>query len=121
MSKTVLIVEDNELSLRLIDELLRSQSYRTLTSGDGASALELARAHRPDLVLLDIRLPGLSGFEVVERLRADPDLRETPVVAISAHDGEEEVRDARRFGCVGYLSKPFSSETLFRAVAAWAK
>ena len=85
------------------------------------SALALARAHRPDLVLVDIRLPGLSGFDVMDRLREDPDLCATPVVAISACDDEENVRDARRRGCVGYLSKPFSPDTLFRAVAAWAK
>ena len=121
MSKTVLIVEDNELSLRLIDELLRSRQYRTLKTGDGLSALALARAHRPDLVLMDIRLPGLSGLDVIEQLKGDADLCDTPVIAISAGDGEEEVRDARRRGCVGYLSKPFSSDALFRAVAAWTK
>src|SRR6478609_7753517 len=89
MAKKVLIVEDNELNMKLFHDLLDAQGYETLQTGEGLSALTLARQHRPDLILMDIQLPEISGLEVTKWLKED----------------EERIRDG---GCEAYISKPIS-------------
>lgn len=107
MKKTVLIVEDNELNMKLFNDLLE-RDYAILKAGNGIDAIELARAHHPDLILLDIQLPEVSGLEVVKWLKDDDALQDIPVVAITAFamkGDEERIREA---GCEAYLSKPIS-------------
>ena len=82
--KTVLIVEDNELNMKLFHDLLDAHGYDTLQTRNGMEALEFARAHRPDLILMDIQLPEVSGLEVTKWLKEDDDLRGIPVVAVTA-------------------------------------
>jgi two-component system cell cycle response regulator DivK len=108
MSKKVLIVEDNELNMKLFHDLLDAQGYETLQTREGLQALALARTHRPDLILMDIQLPEISGLEVTKWLKEDDDLSHIPVVAVTAFamkGDEERIRDG---GCEAYISKPIS-------------
>jgi two-component system cell cycle response regulator DivK len=108
MAKTVLIVEDNALNMKLFGDVIESRGYRTLRTGEGLEALELARTHKPDLVLMDIQLPAISGVEVTRWLKAEPDLRHIPVVAVTAYamaGDEERIIDC---GCAAYIAKPIS-------------
>ena len=108
MAKKVLIVEDNELNMKLFHDLLDAQGYETLQTREGLQALALARQHRPDLILMDIQLPEISGLEVTKWLKEDDDLSHIPVVAVTAFamkGDEERIRDG---GCEAYISKPIS-------------
>jgi two-component system cell cycle response regulator DivK len=106
MSKTVMIVEDNELNMKLFHDLLEAYGYHTIGTRNGMDALDLARKHRPDLILMDIQLPEVSGLEVTKWLKEDAELKAIPVVAVTAfamRGDEERIREA---GCEAYLSKP---------------
>jgi two-component system cell cycle response regulator DivK len=120
MTKTILIVEDNELNMKLFNDLLEANGYRTLQSRNGVAAVELARQHKPDLILMDIQLPEVSGLEVTAWLKKDEELRSIPVVAITAFamKGDEEKIRAR--GCEAYLSKPISVRTFLETVKNYA-
>src|SRR6195952_1681303 len=106
--KTVLIVEDNELNMKLFHDLLDAHGYNILQTKDGMEALDIARKHHPDLILMDIQLPEVSGLEVTKWLKEDDSLKAIPVVAVTAFamKGDEEV--IRQGGCEAYISKPIS-------------
>jgi two-component system, cell cycle response regulator DivK len=108
MPKTVMIVKDNELNMKLFHDLLEAYGYRTIGARDGFEVVDLARKRRPDLILMDIQLPDVSGLEVTKWLKEDPELQAIPVVAVTAFaiDGDEE--RIRESGCQAYLSKPIS-------------
>ncbi len=108
MPNTILIVEDNELNMKLFHDLLSAQGHRIVQTADGATALEAARRERPDLILMDIQLPEISGLEVTKWIKEDESLRHIPVVAVTAFamkGDEEKIRDG---GCEAYISKPIS-------------
>jgi two-component system, cell cycle response regulator DivK len=107
-SKVILIVEDNELNMKLFHDLLDAHGYTTLQTRNGREALELARAHRPSLILMDIQLPEVSGLEVTRWLKDDPDLRDIPVVAVTAFAMKGDEERIRSGGCEAYISKPIS-------------
>ena len=106
--KKVLIVEDNDLNMKLFNDLLVAHGYGTLQTKDGVEALALARQHRPDLILMDIQLPEVSGLEVTKWLKDDPDLKSIPVVAVTAFAMKGDEERIREGGCEAYLSKPIS-------------
>ena len=108
MSKTVLIVEDNELNMKLFHDLLDSQGYQTLQTRDGLQAMTLARQHRPDLILMDIQLPEISGLEVTKWLKDDEDLAHIPIIAVTAFAMKGDEERIRQGGCEAYISKPIS-------------
>jgi two-component system cell cycle response regulator DivK len=108
MSKTVMIVEDNELNMKLFHDLLEAHGYHTIGTRDGLKALDLARKHRPDLILMDIQLPEVSGLEVTKWLKEDPELKAIPVVAVTAFAMKGDEERIRKGGCDAYLSKPIS-------------
>nr|WP_306267344.1 response regulator [Pararhizobium sp. IMCC3301] len=108
MTQSILIVEDNELNMKLFNDLLEAHGYNTLQSRNGIEAFELVRQHRPDLVLMDIQLPEVSGLEVIKWLKEDEDLREIPVIAITAFAMKGDEDRIREAGCEAYLSKPIS-------------
>ena len=108
MSKTVLIVEDNELNMKLFHDLLEAQGYETLQTREGLQALGLARQHRPDLILMDIQLPEISGLEVTKWLKDDEELSHIPVVAVTAFAMKGDEDRIRQGGCEAYISKPIS-------------
>jgi len=108
MSKTVLIVEDNELNMKLFHDLLDAQGYQTLQTREGLQALSLARQHQPDLILMDIQLPEISGLEVTKWLKEDEELSHIPVVAVTAFAMKGDEERIREGGCEAYISKPIS-------------
>ena len=108
MSKKVLIVEDNELNMKLFNDLLEAHGYATVQTRNGMEGLDLARAHRPDLILMDIQLPEVSGLQVTQWIKEDPSLRHIPVIAITAFAMKGDEEKIRQGGCEAYLSKPIS-------------
>ena len=108
MNKKVLIVEDNELNMKLFHDLLDAQGYETLQTREGLQALGLARLHRPDLILMDIQLPEISGLEVTKWLKEDDELCHIPVVAVTAFAMKGDEERIREGGCEAYVSKPIS-------------
>ena len=108
MAKTVLIVEDNELNMKLFRDLLEAHGYQTSGTSNGVEALDLVRKLRPDLVLMDIQLPQVSGLEVTRWIKDDPELRMIPVVAVTAFAMKGDEERIREGGCEAYLSKPIS-------------
>ena len=118
--KTVLIVEDNELNMKLFHDLLAAHGYRTVMTRNGLDALNLAREHRPDLILMDIQLPEVSGLEVTRWLKEDVELRDIPVVAVTAFAMKGDEERIRSGGCEAYLSKPISVVTFLETVRRYA-
>ena len=108
MQKTVLVVEDNELNMKLFNDLLEAHGYKVVQTRDGLSALEIARKHMPDLILMDIQLPEVSGIEVTKWLKEDPDLKRIPVIAVTAFAMKGDEQKIREGGCEAYISKPIS-------------
>jgi two-component system cell cycle response regulator DivK len=116
MPKKVLIVEDNELNMKLFNDLLEAHGYETLQTKDGFKALELAREHTPDLILMDIQLPEVSGLEVTKWLKDDESLSAIPVVAVTAFAMKGDEERIREGGCEAYLSKPITVTTFIETV-----
>jgi two-component system, cell cycle response regulator DivK len=106
--KRILIVEDNKSDVRLLRDILEWRGYETLQTGDGLEAINLALANLPDLILMDIQLPELSGLEVTRRLRGDERSRRIPIVAVTAFAMEWHEREALDSGCDAYISKPIA-------------
>ena len=102
----ILIVEDNERNLKLVRDVLQAKGYATLEAGTAEEGLELARAHNPSLVLMDIHLPGMSGIEALQQLRAEPATASIPVVAITASVMKENVREVMAAGFNAFIEKP---------------
>jgi two-component system cell cycle response regulator DivK len=116
VGKKVLIVEDNDLNMKLFNDLLEAHGYNTLQTKDGVEALRMARQHKPDLILMDIQLPEVSGLEVTKWLKEDDELRSIPVIAVTAFamkGDEEKIRDG---GCEAYIAKPISVASFMRTV-----
>ena len=118
-SKTILIVEDNELNMQLFNDLLTVHGYQTLQSRDGLDALKIARESKPDLILMDIQLPGMSGLEVTKLIKEDENLKTIPIIAITAFamKGDEEI--IRQAGCENYLAKPISISGFLEIIAKY--
>ncbi|MGB0671714.1 MAG: response regulator [Rhodospirillales bacterium] len=116
MSKTILIVEDNELNMKLFNDLLQAHGYETVQTKDGRTAMQLARDHHPDLILMDIQLPEISGLEVTKMLKADDDLKAIPVIAVTAFAMKGDEEKIRQGGCEGYIAKPISVPTFLETV-----
>ncbi len=106
--KKILIVEDNELNMKLFHDLLEVHGYSTLQTKDGREALELAREHHPDLILMDIQLPEVSGLEVTKWIKADDELKSIPVIAVTAFAMKGDEEKIRSGGCEAYIAKPIS-------------
>ncbi len=108
MSKLVLIVEDNELNMKLFRDLLEAHGIDTIETKDGKNVLDMAREHKPDLILMDIQLPEISGLDVTKWLKEDEELKEIPVIAITAFAMKGDEQKIREGGCEDYISKPIS-------------
>lgn len=114
--KTILIVEDVEFNRDLLEQLL-GEAHHLLFASDGVAALESASVARPDLILMDLSLPRLDGWEATRRLKADPSLARIPVVVLTANAMRGDEQRARACGCDDFLAKPFDEAMLFEAVA----
>lgn len=116
MTRTVLIVEDDDLNLRLCEDVLAAQGYATLATSDGAEAVEIARAQRPDLILMDVELGAQSGLEATQKMKRDEALADIPVIAVTAHARRGDEDRILASGCDGYIAKPYELDMLISAV-----
>ena len=119
VARTVLVVEDNELNLKLLNDILEYHGYTVFTTRLGEPALELARQHRPDLILMDIQLPDISGMEATRRLKADEQTRAIPIIAVTAFAMSGDEAKVLASGCDAYVSKPFNVVEFLKLVEHW--
>jgi two-component system, OmpR family, alkaline phosphatase synthesis response regulator PhoP len=117
MAKRILVVDDEPRVLAMISKRLETHGYQVSTAVDGIEGLRKARAERPDLVILDLLLPDVSGFEVCTLLKGDADLRATPVLMLTARSQAADIAEGRRVGADAYITKPYESELLLEQVA----
>jgi len=108
MPKKVLIVEDNDLNLKLFRDLLEANDYITVETKEGLNALDLTRRERPDLILMDIQLPEISGLDVTKKIKADKEVCNIPIIAVTAFAMKDDEEKILRAGCEAYISKPIS-------------
>src|SRR5262245_63544842 len=116
VQKKVLIVEDNDLNMKLFNDLLVAHGYGTLQTKDGVEALELIREHHPDLILMDIQLPEVSGLEVMQWIKKDDNLRMIPIIAVTSFAMKGDEEKIREGGCEAYISKPISVANFLQTV-----
>ncbi len=114
-----MIVEDNELNMKLFNDLLEAKGYRTIQTRNGLEALDLARKHMPDLILMDIQLPEVSGLEITKWLKEDDDLHHIPVIAVTAFAMKGDEERIRQGGCEAYISKPISVVKFLETVKSY--
>jgi two-component system, cell cycle response regulator DivK len=115
MSKKILIVEDTEDNRRILRDLLSTGGYDVIEAQDGAEGIAKASEHRPDLILMDMQMPVMDGYEATRRIKADPGVSAIPVIAVSSYASSGSEGKARQAGCEGYIAKPFSPrQTLAR-------
>lgn len=119
MPKTVMIVEDNELNMKLFNDLLRAKGYDTLPMRNGFEALEMLKQRQPDLIIMDVQLPEISGLEVTRRIKQDEGLKHIPVIAVTAFAMKGDEERIRQGGCEGYLSKPISVAAFIETVRSY--
>jgi len=119
--KKVLIVEDNELNMKLFNDLLEAQGYAVLQTRDGLSALDMTRQNMPDLILMDIQLPEVSGIEVTKWLKEDDELKHIPVIAVTAFAMKGDEEKIREGGCEAYISKPISVVGFLQTIDGFLK
>ncbi|MEO1029430.1 MAG: response regulator [Pseudomonadota bacterium] len=114
--QSVLVVEDNELNMQLFCDLLDAFDYETYCCRDGASVVDLARKHQPDLIIMDIQLPEVSGLDITRWLKDDPELAHIPVLAVTAFAMRADENRVMEAGCEGYLAKPIQMRTFIGKV-----
>ncbi|OGO22885.1 MAG: hypothetical protein A2Z28_02785 [Chloroflexi bacterium RBG_16_51_9] len=112
MKYKILIVEDNPLNMRLMEMTLRAQNYTLLKAADGQAALEIAQREQPDLIIMDVNLPGMNGLEVTRKIRETPALSRTPIIGITAYAMKGDKEKVLEAGCDAYLSKPVDTRQL---------
>jgi len=118
VAERVLVVEDNDLNRKLFCDLLRANGLTVEPVADGHNVLDIARSFEPDLVIMDIQLPNISGVDLIEALKADETLRRVPILAVTAYAGKGDEDRIRQAGAEGYLSKPVSIQPFMNAVNA---
>ena len=119
MAYKILVVDDEPTIVRLMEFILARQGHEMLVAVNGEEALEKIRAHAPDLVLLDIMMPRIDGYEVARLVRADPAMADLPIIMLSAKAQEEDIRKGVEIGVDEYITKPFSPEHLVHVVAGY--
>jgi two-component system, cell cycle response regulator DivK len=120
MTKRILVVEDQEDNRRILRDLLAHAGYEVIEVGDGEQALPAAAAHHPDVILMDIQLPLLDGYEATRRIKADPTLRHIPIIVVTSYGLSGDETNARAAGCDAYLAKPFSPKALLAKIREYA-
>ncbi len=116
MTPQVLIVDDSDDNVRIMQSLLTARGFATETAYDGPSALKALEHKRPDVILLDVMMPAMSGMEVLDRVRANPQHTSIPVILVTARSGDEDVLEGYKFGADYYLTKPFTARQLLYAI-----
>jgi len=116
MAKRILVIEDHEENRRIMRDLLTSAGYEVLEAVTGEEGVTLAEAQRPDLILMDIQLPGLDGYEATRRIKGQPALRQIPIIAVTSYALSGDDRKAMDAGCDAYVAKPFSPRELLAKI-----
>jgi two-component system cell cycle response regulator DivK len=116
MAKCILVVEDQEDNRQILRDLLGSVGYDMIEAGDGLAALAAVKARRPDLILMDIQLPLLDGYEATRRIKAEPDLRDIPIIVVTSYALSGDEAKARAAGCDAYVTKPYSPRQLLAKI-----
>ncbi len=117
--RRILVVEDNALNLELVRDILAAEGYEVLEAADGPTGVAVALAERPELILMDLQLPGLDGFQAAQQIRADPNLKDVPIVAVTAHAMKGDDDRARAAGCDGFIAKPIQVRDFVATVARY--
>jgi two-component system cell cycle response regulator DivK len=112
MSKTILVVEDSEDNRRILRDLFSAAGYNVIEANDGAEGVSMATVHQPDLILMDIQMPVMDGYEATRRIKADPALKAIPVIAVTSYALAGDEQKARAAGCDDYVTKPFSPRNM---------
>jgi two-component system cell cycle response regulator DivK len=116
MSKLILVVEDQEDNRRIMRDLLTSAGYEVIEAVTGEEGMAAAETHRPDLILMDIQLPGLDGYEATRQIKANPDLEHIPIIVVTSYALSGDDVKAFEAGCNAYVSKPFSPRELLAKI-----
>jgi two-component system cell cycle response regulator DivK len=116
MTKRILMVEDTEDNRQIVRDLVASVGYDLIEAGDGLAGVAMAAEHTPDLILMDIQLPVIDGYEATRRIKADPALRHIPVIAVTSFALSGDEAKTREAGCDGYVAKPFSPRQLLAKI-----
>jgi two-component system cell cycle response regulator DivK len=116
MSNRILVIEDNEDNRQIIRDLLTSLGYELIEAVDGAQGVAMAQSHRPDLILMDIQLPEMDGYEATRQIRAVSELKTVPIIAVTSYALSGDEAKARDAGCDGYVAKPFSPRELLAKI-----
>jgi len=116
MAKQVLVVEDNTLNMRLIQDILEPLKHDVIEAKNGLDALDMLQQTRPDLILLDVLLPGINGIEVLKRIKSDPAIQSIPVVVMTASGDSSVHRQCVEAGCDGFVLRPFTRKVLLDAL-----
>lgn len=116
MSRRILVIEDHEDNRRIVRDLLTPSGYELIEAVTGEEGVAMAETHRPDLILMDIQLPGLDGYEATRRIKANPALRQIPIIAVTSYALSGDDVKAREAGCDAYVTKPFSPRALLAKI-----
>ena len=120
-NETILVIEDNALNMKLVTSLLGIGKYRVLTAEDAESGMQVARENHPDLILMDIQLPGMDGLTATKLLKADQNLSAIPIVALTSHAMEGDDKKALDAGCDGYIAKPIDTKSFLATIGQFLK
>ena len=115
-NRKILVVEDDKLNMKLVEALLQNGEYSVLQAENAEAGIQLAHNHRPDLILMDIQLPGMDGLRATRLIKKDKDLNEIPVVALTAHAMQGDAEKAIQAGCIGYISKPVDTRSFEKTI-----
>jgi CheY-like chemotaxis protein len=118
-NKTVLVIEDNELNMKLVRSMLQLRHYQVLEAGDAEDGIQVAREHQPDLILMDIQLPGMDGLEATRIIRNDSILSNIPVLALTSYAMQGDEQKAISAGCAGYIAKPIDTRSFLDNLAEY--
>jgi two-component system, cell cycle response regulator DivK len=121
MSKRILVVEDQEDSRRILRDLLKSADYEIMEAVNGEEALTAAATQRPDLILMDIQLPIIDGYEATRRIKADPALRAIPIIVVTSYALSGDESKARAAGCDAYITKPYSPRAILAKIREYVR
>ena len=116
MMKKVLVIEDNELNMKLVKSLFRFSKFEVIEAADAENGIQLAREHKPFLILMDIQLPGMDGLEATRRIKHDNDLKDIPIIALTSYAMQGDEDKAHEAGCIGYITKPIDTRNFLAAI-----
>lgn len=119
--ETILVIEDNALNMKLVRSLLNLGEFNVLEAQDAEKGIHLARKHRPDLILMDIQLPGMDGLSATRNIKGDSELRDIPVVALTSYAMQGDEKKAKEAGCTGYISKPIDTRNFIQSISQFLK